>query len=139
MAKKIRIIIDTNLWISFLLTKKFNFIDKLLSKGNIQLIFCDELLAELTEVTLRPKLKKFFTEKDWRLIFNIIDRYAVYISVVSSITACRDEKDNFLLSLAKDAKADYLITGDKDLLILKTFENTQIVSFAEYQVKMLDY
>jgi putative PIN family toxin of toxin-antitoxin system len=117
------------------LTKKFNFIDKLLANGSVQLIFCKELLAELTEVALRPKLKKFFTEDDWSLIFNIIDRYAVYISVVSSIAVCRDKKDNFLLSLAKDAKADYLITGDKDLLVLKTFENTQIVTLAEYQVK----
>jgi putative PIN family toxin of toxin-antitoxin system len=135
MTKQNRIIIDTNLWISFLLTKKFGFIDKLLTEGSIQLIFCDELLAELTNVALRPKLKKFFTEDDWTLIFNIIDRYAVYISIVSSITVCRDKKDNFLLSLAKDAKADYLITGDKDLLVLKTFENTQIVTFAEYQAK----
>jgi putative PIN family toxin of toxin-antitoxin system len=59
--QKFRIIIDTNLWISFLLTKRFDFIDKLLNKGNAEFIFCNELLAELVEVTNRPKLRKFFT------------------------------------------------------------------------------
>ena len=36
-------------------------------------------------------------------------------------------------SLAKDSKADFLITGDKDLLVLKEFEETQIVTIIEYQ------
>jgi len=133
MRQKCRIIIDTNLWISFLLSKKFNFIDKLLDSGNLELVFCNELLSELVEVAGRPKLQKFFTIEDWELIFGIIERYAVYVHVVSSVTLCRDSKDNFLLSLAKDAQADYLLTGDNDLLVLKTFEATQIVTIAEFQ------
>jgi len=135
MKRKYRIIIDTNLWISFLLSKKFDFIDKLLDYEKVQLIFCQELFFELIETTSRPKLKKFFTEEEWKLIFSIIDKYAVYVRVVSSVTVCRDGKDNFLLSLAKDANADYLITGDLDLLVLKTFEKTQIVNISEYQKK----
>ena len=115
------------------MSKKFNFIDKLLDSGKVELVFCQELLTELIDVSSRPKLRKFFTREDWTAVFEIIDRYAVYISVVSSVTLCRDEKDNFLLSLAKDAKANYLLTGDKDLLVLKTFDITQIVTIAEFQ------
>ena len=133
MKQKCRIIIDTNLWISFLLSKKFNFIDELLDSGKIELVFCDELLAELIEVANRPKLKKFFTIDDWGWVLKIINQHAVYIFVVSSVTLCRDAKDNFLLSLAKDAKADYLLTGDNDLLVLKTFDLTKIVTIAEFQ------
>jgi putative PIN family toxin of toxin-antitoxin system len=133
MMQKCRIVIDTNLWISFLLTKRFNFIDKLLDNGKTELVFCDELLAELIEVTDRPKLQKFFTIEDWTLIFEIIDRYAIYVPVVSSVTLCRDAKDNFLLSLSADAQADYLLTGDKDLLVLKTFGVTRIVTMTEFQ------
>ena len=134
MRQKCRVIIDTNLWISFLLSKKINFIDKLLAGGKVELVFCDELLAELVEVISRPKLSRFFTDEDWELVFEIIDRYSVYIPVVSSVTICRDDKDNFLLSLAKDAKANYLLTGDKDLLVLKTFDTTQIVTITEFQL-----
>jgi putative PIN family toxin of toxin-antitoxin system len=133
MRQRCRIIIDTNLWISFLLSKKFKFIDKLLDSGKIELVFCDELLAELVDVVSRPKLREFFSVNDWALVVEIIDRYAVHIPVISSVTVCRDEKDNFLLSLAQDSKANYLLTGDKDLLILKTFGITQIVTIAEFQ------
>jgi putative PIN family toxin of toxin-antitoxin system len=122
--------------VSFLLSKKFDFIDSLLDDGKVQLVFCNELFAELSEVASRPKLKKFFTKKDWEFIFNIIERYAFFISIVSSVAVCRDEKDNFLLSLAKDSKADYLLTGDKDLLILKTFGTTKITTITEYQSRI---
>jgi len=133
MTGKRKIIIDTNLWISFLLSKKINFIDNLLSSGNVRLVFSYELLAELLEVSARPKLKKFFTANDKKLIFNIIERYADYVTVTSNVDLCRDAKDNFLLSLSKDSKADFLITGDKDLIVLKEFEETRIVTIAEYQ------
>ena len=133
MKQRCRIIIDTNLWISFLLSKKFNFIDKLMDSGKVELVFCTELLTELAEVASRPKLRRYFTTEDWELIFRIIDQYAVYIPVVSSITICRDPKDNFLLSLAKDAKANYLLTGDNDLLVLKVFNVTQIITITKFQ------
>jgi putative PIN family toxin of toxin-antitoxin system len=122
--------------VSFLLSKKFDFIDSLLDDGKVQLVFCNELFVELSEVASRPNLKKFFTEKDWEFIFNIIERYAFFIPVVSSVAMCRDEKDDFLLSLAKDSKADYLLTGDKDLLILRAFETTKIITIAEYQSRI---
>jgi len=134
MTGRIKIIIDTNLWISFLLSKKNDFIDNLLSCGNVRLIFSHELLAELLEVSVRPKLKNFFTINDKKLIFNIIERYADFITVTSNVDLCRDVKDNYLLSLAKDSKSDFLITGDKDLLVLKELEETQIVTIMDFQL-----
>ena len=134
MKEECRIIIDTNLWISFLLSRKYAFIDKLLSNKKVQLVFCRELLAELMEVATRPKLRRFFTPDDKKMIFDLIDRYADYVNVFSNVDLCRDDKDNFLLSLAKDSNADFLITGDKDLLVLKKFEDTSIVTIAEYQI-----
>ena len=54
------------------------------------------------------------------------------IEVESSVTVCRDPKDNFLLALAKDGKADYLLTGDKDLLDLIKFGKTKIKTITEF-------
>jgi len=136
MKEKHRIIIDTNLWISFLLSKRYAFIDKLLSRKEIQLVFCGELLDELFEVANRPKLQRFFTSDDKKAIFDLIENYADYVLVTSKVDICRDEKDNFLLSLAKDSKADFLITGDKDLLVLKKFESTEIVTIVEFQINI---
>jgi len=128
-----KIIIDTNLWISFLLSKKLNFIDSLLSSDKIQLVFSKQLIAEFIDVSNRPKLKRFFTKKDYELVFDIIDRFSILINTTSEVEECRDNKDNFLLALAKDSNADFLITGDNDLLILNPFENTKIVTIKEFE------
>jgi len=134
MKKGCRIVIDTNLWVSFLLTRKFSFIDKLLSQNRAKLLFCSRLLDELMEVIERPKLQKFFKSDDKKIVLDIIERYAVFVTVTSKVEVCRDAKDNFLLSLAKDARADFLITGDKDLLVIKRFESTEIITIAEYKM-----
>jgi predicted nucleic acid-binding protein len=49
---------------------------------------------------------------------------------------CRDVRDNFLLALAKDSKADYLITGDKVLLELKNFNKTKITTISSFFEEM---
>jgi len=133
MPKSIKIIIDTNLWISFLLTKQFDFLDSLLTKRKVKLVFSDELLAEFLEVVKRPKLSKYFIESDLEQLIELINQYAEFYTVNSNVEICRDEKDNFLLALAIESKADYLITGDKDLLIIQKIENTEIVTIATYK------
>lgn len=54
------------------------------------------------------------------------------IKVESIVTICRDPKDNFLLALAKDGKAGYLLTGDKDLLDLIKFGKTKIKTITAF-------
>lgn len=58
-----RIILDTNLWISFLITKNHKSVDDLIKVKKLVLIFSDELLEEFIEVVKRPKFKKFFLKK----------------------------------------------------------------------------
>lgn len=55
-----RAIIDTNLWVSFLIGKTFGKLKYLLIQGVITPIFSPQLLDELTTVTQRPKLQKYF-------------------------------------------------------------------------------
>lgn len=130
--KSKKIILDTNLWISFLISKKLSEIDKRIEAKEIVLIFSKELLEEFIDVVSRPKFKKYFLKKDIEKMLEYFDQYGKLIKVLSDIEICRDKKDNFLLNLAKDSEADYLITGDKDLLILEKFENTKILTFSEF-------
>ena len=136
MIKKHRIVIDTNLWISFLLSKQFSFIDKLLRNRNVQLVFSAELLLEFLDVVKRPKLKRYFAKTDIDNLLEIIEEYAEFTTVTSMVDLCRDKKDNFLLALAKDSSSDYLITGDSDLLVIKKFEETEIITITEYKIKI---
>ena len=54
------------------------------------------------------------------------------IEIKSEVSICRDPKDDYLLALAKDSQADFLITGDRDLLILEQFRETQIVTYQNF-------
>jgi predicted nucleic acid-binding protein len=54
------------------------------------------------------------------------------VEVKSVVTECRDSKDNFLLELAKDSKADYILTGDKDLLDIAKFGKTKIITITAF-------
>lgn len=130
--QKDRIIIDTNIWISFLLIKKSSEFDNLIAEGKVLLLYNQELINEFIAVTKRNKFKKYFDLKDVESMILMIRNRAQLIDVNSQVTICRDLKDNFLLALAKDGKATHLITGDKDLLILKKYHKTKILTLSEY-------
>ena len=133
---KNRVVIDTNIWISYLLNKEFLAFDKILSDPNLILIFSSQLLKEFVEVASRPKFRKYFPSIDLEELLIQMKEHGEFILVKSSTTICRDPKDNFLLSLSKDGKASYLITGDKDLLALKRFGKTQIITLQKYLSKI---
>ena len=130
--QKDRVIIDTNLWISFLLTKDFTKFDTIIADKKLILLFSQELIDEIVEVTQRSKFRKYFPLDDLeRLLLKIRNR-ADFIKIKNTVTDCRDPKDNFLLSLSVDGKATHLITGDKDLLVLKVYGETKILTMSAY-------
>jgi putative PIN family toxin of toxin-antitoxin system len=133
---RLRIILDTNLWISFLISKKLKKIDTLFENNAVLIIFSQELLEEFIHVARRPKLKKYFSESDILTLLDTFEAYGEMAEVISIIDVCRDSNDNFLLALAKDSNADFLITGDQDLLIIKKFEHTLILSYSEFELKI---
>lgn len=135
MKKKIKIILDTNIWISFLITNSMKGIDKLIFDDKAVLLFSDELMTEFIDVTSREKLKSYFTKEDIASLIELIEEYGEIIKVKSRVDICWDKEDNFLLSLAKDGKADYLITGDKDLLVIDNFEKTTMISLTDFLEK----
>ena len=138
MPKRIkRVIIDTNLWISFLITNNLNILSELFLFERFQIIFSDELFNEFLDVARRPKFKKYFDEKSVQLLIENISEKLEFIEVASAITVCRDLKDNFILALSIDGNADYIVTGDKDLLSLNGFKGKKIITINEF-IKIID-
>lgn len=127
-----KVILDTNLWISFLISKKTNPLEKLIGSGKIRLIFSNELVEEFVEVVTRPKFKKYFSSKDIEKILSYFSYFGLLVEVNTQVEICRDLKDNFLLNLAIDSEADYLITGDQDLLVLKKIRKTKILTLSNF-------
>ena len=130
--KPLRVIIDTNLLISFLISNNYSKLDEPLESGKVLLLFGNELLAEFLQVAKRPKFKKYFSPKSIEQLLDQFDEYADFVEVITMVDTCRDAKDNFLLSLAVDGSADFLITGDQDLLIMKEYSKTKIITLSEF-------
>ena len=137
--KPLKLIIDTNLWISFIISKKQNLLDPFLFNEKARLLFSAELITEIQETIAKPKLKKFFKADALEEMLSIFEPFIDLIEVESVVTVCRDPNDNFLLALAKDGKADYLLTGDKDLLELIKFHKTKIKTITEFIKETKNY
>jgi putative PIN family toxin of toxin-antitoxin system len=131
MRKK-RIILDTNLWISFLISNKLNALDFFLKENKVLFLYSSHLIEEIENVVKRPKFKKYFSENSLNLMQELFQNYGITINVTSNNSICRDPKDDFLLNLAIDGNADYILTGDKDLLVLEKIGTTKIISFSEF-------
>jgi putative PIN family toxin of toxin-antitoxin system len=128
---KNRVVIDTNLWISFLITKNFSIFDAEVDH-TLQFILCEELIDEFLDVANRNKFKRYFSAEDVEQLLLELTRISIFVKVTSEVSICRDPKDNFLLALALDSTATHLITGDKDLLILKQIGTAKILTLTEF-------
>ena len=131
-SKPLKLIIDTNLWVSFIISNKQSLLDQFLFTGDTRLLFSTELITEIRQTIIKPRLKKYFETNALEEMFSTFEPFIDLIEVVSIVTICRDPKDNFLLALAKDGKADYILTGDKDLLELKKFGRTKIKTITTF-------
>jgi putative PIN family toxin of toxin-antitoxin system len=126
-----KIIIDTNWWVSFIVSKKSHGLPAFFF-GDIFFCFSIDLTAEIKNTLQYTRIVKRINQKNLEA-YNFFEKnIEVFFSPEETITICRDPKDNFLLALAKDAGADYLITRDEDLLSLKKFENTFIITLDQF-------
>lgn len=131
-----RVILDTNLWISYLISNRHVRLDELIDSDEFVLLFSVELIEEFIEVTERPKFEKYFSRDEVISLIEQINDVGELIEVHSDLQLCRDEKDNFLLNLAKDGNADFLVTGDKDLLEMYQMNKTQILTYKDFITKL---
>lgn len=133
VSKIFKVIIDTNIWISFLIGKSLKGLQEHIDSQKVLIVTCTEQNQELVEVFQKPKIKKYFTAEQVMEFFELLDESSVNIDLKTKTNLCRDVKDNYLLSLAIDSNADFLITGDNDLLVLGKVEKTRIIKFADFE------
>jgi uncharacterized protein len=87
---KDRVIIDTNLWITFLINKDYSKLDKVLSDKLATLLYSQDLIDEFIEVAQRPKFKRYFSADDLQSLLLVVSDRAIFIDVSSTVTDCRD-------------------------------------------------
>jgi putative PIN family toxin of toxin-antitoxin system len=129
----IKIVVDTNLWISFCIGTKLSFLTDAIITKKVTICFSDELYSEIFSVLKRPKIQAKIKEGRIKDLHNILEHRINYINPQNHINDCRDPKDNFLLELALAANASYLVTGDIDLLVLDPYNNVRIIKASEFE------
>lgn len=78
-------------------------------------------------------MKKYFPKESVKELIELLETIAEKIEINPTHFINRDSKDNFLLDLIDFSKADYLVTGDKDLLEHNSFKTAQILTPAEFE------
>lgn len=128
----VRGVLDTNVLVSALLMggAPRSALDTVLDNGVV--LVSTATLLELADVLGRPKFDKYLTE-DERMRFLVgLLKQAEMVDITEAIEACRDPRDNKFLELAVCGRADVLISGDEDLLVLDPFRNVTIVTPQEF-------
>jgi uncharacterized protein len=134
MKKTKRIILDTNWYISATINRKSRrTLYEILTDKRFTVLCSKELIEEYLTVISRPKFVKMITKHQYLRFIKLTLTALKEVFISSKIELSRDKKDDYLLAMAKDGKADFLITGDADLLVLQEFENTKILNFIDFK------
>jgi uncharacterized protein len=118
----VAVVIDTNVWISALLTRMGG--PALLTRQVIRdglPIFSAETFAELSDRLWRPKFDRYVTMEQRKSLLRDIESSALWIDVPPAVAErkfCRDATDDKFIHAALAAESGWLVTGDKDLLEL---------------------
>lgn len=124
----LRCVIDTNVLVSASLSRG-NPLEVVEQICEFEiLLMSEDVASELVEVLGRSKFDRYVTQEARNNFLESVLETSIEVEIVETITACRDPKDNMLLELAVSGNADYLVTGDKDLLVLDPFRGIRIVS-----------
>ena len=124
-----RYVLDTNILISaalFRQSKPAQVFRQALDTGNV--LVSVETLEELKNVLNRKKFDRYISLEDRKDFLAVLVRRSSLIEPTLRITACRDPKDNQILELAVSGQANFIITGDDDLLVLHPFQNIEILT-----------
>ena len=124
-----RVVIDTNVWISRLLladSVAARAVDMALEE--LEVAVSDATVDELARVLSREKFDKYVSVRDREEFLRRLLQVTTMVSVLSEISDCRDPKDNRFLALALDSESDCIVSGDADLLALNPWRGIEIVS-----------
>jgi|SRR6185437_1501997 len=133
MRARIRIILDSNWYISATVNSKSRRkLYNLITNKNLTILYSKELFLEYNAVIQRDKFRKYLGSSQVNRFLPLVLSELKKITIKRSIIKSRDPKDNYLLALALDGKADYLITGDIHLLELKAIGKTAIITLSQF-------
>jgi putative PIN family toxin of toxin-antitoxin system len=125
-----RVILDTNVLLSALLSPlgpPARLLDAW-ERKKFTLVACDALIAEFREVASRPFFRARLRASMIELLAAGLRDFSLFCADLTSSPVAPDPKDSYLLGLAEASQAEFLVTGDKDILTLRHHRSTRIIT-----------
>ena len=134
MKTRVRVVFDTNALISALIVPSSVPAKGLdLAVEHFEIIVSKATWQEFEQKIKKTSLERYFRNtQDRDAAVHAINRVVTHVAVRSVVTDCRDPKDNPFLELALDGKAETIISGDKDLLVLNPWRGVCIQSPGDF-------
>jgi uncharacterized protein len=133
MRNEVRYVFDTNVIISALLFengKPAQVLRYALANGEVLLSL--DLLEELNEVLGRARFNRYLTSEEREEFLEALIERAVLVEITENVQECRDPKDDKVLELALNGEAQFIISGDRDLLVLHPFRDVRVITADEF-------
>ena len=128
-----KVLFDTNLWISFMIGKQLSSLSEVLNRQDIEVFVNEQLLDEIRTVITRPKFDNLISEETRFYFFEMVYDVCHFTdSTVQAESPIRDINDLYLLSLAESVPVDYIVSGDKDLTDLGKHKDIPILKYSEF-------
>ena len=127
-----KILFDTNLWISFMIGKRLASLADVLCRHDVEVYVCEQQLDEIRGVIAREKFDCLISPETRYYFFEMIYDVCRFTDItVEAKSDIRDPKDLYLLSMAESVPVDYIVSGDRDLTDMKQHAGIPILKFTE--------
>ena len=132
-----KILFDSNLWISFMIGKRLSSLADVLCRHDVEVYISEQELGEIRKVIARPKFDKLISSETRYYFFEMVyDVCFVTDITVEAKSDIRDPEDLYLLSMAESVPVDYIVSGDRDLTDLKIHAGIPILTYNELLNKL---
>lgn len=127
-----RLLFDTNLWISFMIGRRLASLREVLYRHDVEVYVSEQELDEIRNVIERPKFDKLISQETRYYFFEMVYDVCLFTDItVNAISPIRDPKYLYLLSMAESVPVDYIVSGDSDLTDLGQHNGIPIIKYIQ--------
>lgn len=138
----LRVVLDTNVFVSSLLSTKGLPAQVLHAwrEGRYMLVTSPPIIAEIIEVLESPRISKKYLigQEDIEHLVDLLKTDTILVPGRAAVKGSvpQDPRDEMFLACAIDAKADCIVSGDRHLLDLRTYRGIPILTVNEFAEKL---
>lgn len=134
--RELKAVLDANVWVSALLWGgKPAEIIKAAEHGKVRLVTSEEIVREISQVLNYPKLRKVYEAEEMchEELIEAVLKIVRFVKVTRRVEVVLEHPaDDKFIECALEAKADYIVSGDRHLLKVGAYKKIQIVSVNEF-------